>query len=131
LRYADVLLNYAEAENELNGATADAYEKINMVRSRANLADLTDGLSPEAFSDSIYRERSWEFVGEVQMYFDAIRTDRIGENVKNHVAWGVENEINMYTPLEFVPSKEFLWKIPQYDLDSNPALSQNPDNVSK
>ena len=126
LRYADVLLNYAEAENELNGATSDAYDKINQVRNRANLPDLTEGLS-----DSIFRERSWEFVGEVQMYFDELRTDRIGENVSKHVAWGVENGINMYTPLEFVPSKNFLWKIPQYDLDSNPALEQNPDNISK
>ncbi|WP_315816140.1 RagB/SusD family nutrient uptake outer membrane protein [Paraflavitalea speifideaquila] len=35
LRYADVLLMYAEAENELNGATADAYNAINLVRERA------------------------------------------------------------------------------------------------
>ncbi len=130
LRYSDVLLNYAEAENELNGATDDAYEKINMVRNRSNLDDLPSGLSQAALSDSIFRERGWEFVGEVQMYFDELRTDRIGDNVKEHVAWGVENGINMYTPLEFVPSKDFLWKIPQYDLDSNPALVQNPDNVS-
>ena len=30
----------------------------------------------------------------------------------------------------FVPKKEFLWKIPQGDLDSNPLLKQNPDNIS-
>lgn len=131
LRYADVLLNYAEAENELHGATDDAYEKINSVRNRSNLDDLTLGLTKEAFADSIYRERGWEFVGEVQLYFDELRTDRIGENVTKHVAWGVAEGINMYTPLEFVPSKNFLWKIPQYDLDSNPALVQNDDNVSK
>ena len=131
LRYADILLNYAEAENELNGPTGDAYDKINQVRNRSNLENLPTGLSQQAFSDSIYRERAWEFVGEVQMYFDELRTDRIGENVKKHVAWGVSEGINMYTDLEFVPDKSFLWKIPQYDLDSNPALEQNPDNVSK
>lgn len=32
--------------------------------------------------------------------------------------------------LQFVPQKTFLWKIPQTSLDSNPALEQNPDNVS-
>ena len=32
--------------------------------------------------------------------------------------------------LQFVPQKTFLWKIPQTSLDSNPALEQNPDNIS-
>jgi len=131
IRYADILLNYAEAENNLNGATTDAYDKINAVRNRSNLDDLPAGLSQEQMADSIYRERGWELVGEGQLFFDELRTNRIGENVKKHVDWGVANGIYMYTPLEFVPSKDFLFKIPQYDLDSNPALEQNPDNVSK
>ncbi len=131
MRYSDVLLNYAEAENELNGATADAYEKINMVRNRANLPDLTSGLSKEAFSDSIYRERGWEFVGEVQMYFDGLRTDRIGDKVKSHIENAVEQGIYGYAVTDFYPKKDFLWKIPTYDFDSNSALVQNPDNVSK
>ncbi|WP_163712500.1 RagB/SusD family nutrient uptake outer membrane protein [Mangrovibacterium lignilyticum] len=131
IRYADVLLNYAEAENNLNGASADAYEKIDMVRTRAGLDDLPAGLSTEQMADSIYRERGFELVGEGQLFFDELRTNRIGENVSNHVAWGVTQGIYMYTPLEFVPSKDFLFKIPQYDLDSNPALTQNDDNVSQ
>lgn len=130
IRYADVLLNYAEAELELNGATPDAYDKLNMIRNRAGLGDLPTGLSDEEFSDSLYRERGWELVGEGQLFFDELRTDRIGENVKKHVDQGVEQGIYMYTPLEFVPSRDFLFKIPQYDLDSNPALEQNPNNVS-
>jgi hypothetical protein len=132
IRYADVLLNYAEAENELNGPTASAYKAVNDVRNRADLDDLPANLTKEQFADSIYRERGWEFVGEGLLYFDEIRTDRIGENVKKHVEWGNDEGIYMYVdaPLEFVPSKDFLFKIPQYDLDSNPALVQNPDNVS-
>ena len=35
-----------------------------------------------------------------------------------------------FRELHFVPQKTFLWKIPKGDLDSNPALEQNPDNVS-
>ena len=130
IRYADVLLNYAEAENNINGATTDVYAKINAVRHRSNLADLPAGLTEEQMADSIYRERGWELVGEGQLFFDELRTDRIGANVKNHVAWGVANGIYMYTPLEFIPSKNFLFKIPQYDLDSNSELEQNIDNVS-
>ena len=134
IRYADVLLDFAEAENEVNnGPTATAYEKINAVRNRANLDDLPAGMSYQEFSDAIYRERGWEFVGEGLLYYDDLRTDRIGENVKKHVEWGNEQGIYMYVdaPLEFVPSKNFLFKIPQYDFDSNPALVQNPDNVSQ
>jgi hypothetical protein len=131
MRYADVLLNYAEAENELNGPTTDAYDAIDDVRNRAGLPDLTSGLSKEQFADSLYRERGWELVGEGQLYFDELRTDRIGENVKKHNEQAMEEGIYMYQNLDFVPSKNFLWKIPQYDLDSNSALRQNSDNVSK
>ena len=39
-------------------------------------------------------------------------------------------DIIIVKKLQFVPQKTFLWKIPQTSLDSNPALEQNPDNVS-
>jgi hypothetical protein len=128
LRYSEVLLNYAEAENELNGP-GGAYEAINKVRERAGL-DALSGLTSQQMSDSIYRERGWEFIGEAQLYFDELRTNRIGENLKKH--WEDSRDIYLYKgwQLEFVPDKNFLWKIPQGDLDSNPALVQNPDNVS-
>ncbi len=131
MRYADVLLNYAEAENELNGPTSDAMYYLNKVHTRAGLTEITSSLTSKQFADSLYRERGWEFIGEGQLYFDELRTDRIGENVKNHFEYSVGKGIYMYDELEFVPSKNFLWKIPQYDLDSNPELEQNPDNVSK
>ena len=132
MRYADVLLNYAEAENHINGPTADALEKINAVRNRANLPDITGGMSFQELDDSIFRERGWEFIGEAQLYFDELRTDRLGQNVKACFDESVAQGIYMYkdAKLEFVPKKTFLWKIPTYDLDSNPALEQNPDNVS-
>lgn len=131
LRYAEVLLNYAEAENELNGPTADALDKINQVRNRASLPDLQAGLTKVQLADSIYRERGWEFIGEGKLYYDELRTNRIGANVKMENDLGMQEGIYMYQQLQFVPDKNFLFKIPQYDLDSNPALVQNPDNVSK
>lgn len=131
MRYADVLLNYAEAENQLNGPTGDALQKFNAVRNRAQLASLS-GMSKQELDDDIFRERGWEFIGESQIYFDELRTDRLGKNVKANFDASVAQGIYMYAgaKLEFVPKKTFLWKIPQYDLDSNPALVQNPDNVS-
>ncbi|MCW0481822.1 RagB/SusD family nutrient uptake outer membrane protein [Gaoshiqia sediminis] len=133
MRYADVLLNYAEAENHINGPTTDALDKINEVRNRANLEDIPEGVSFQELDDFIYRERGWEFIGESQLYFDALRTDRLGAKVQDEWEYGLDNGVYMYkdATLEFVPQKTFLWKIPTYDLDSNPALEQNPDNVSK
>ncbi len=131
MRYSDVLLNYAEAENMINGPTADALAKFNSVRTRAGLGALT-GMSKTQLDDYIFRERGWEFIGESQLYFDELRTDRLGKNVKACFDESVALGIYMYkdAKLEFVPKKSFLWKIPTYDLDSNPALEQNPDNVS-
>ena len=43
---------------------------------------------------------------------------------------GVAEGMYLFQELQFVPQKSFLWKIPQSDVDSNPALEQNPDNLS-
>ena len=131
MRYADVLLNYAEADNALNGPNTTNMGYVDDVRNRAKLADLPSGLTQEQLADSIFRERGWEFIGEGQIYYDELRTDRLGKNLKAHFADAMSKGIYMYQDLEFVPGKNFLWKIPQYDLDSNPALVQNDDNVSK
>jgi starch-binding outer membrane protein, SusD/RagB family len=131
IRYAEVLLNYAEAENELNGPTSEAYTKINEVRKRADIGDLTPGLDKGQFSDSLYKERVLELVGEGQLYYDALRTGRLGREVGTEVAAGVTNKTWLYSPLLFKPKKTFLWKIPTYDLNSNRALVQNPDNASE
>ncbi len=61
LRYADVLLMYAEAINEAgNGPTAEAYEAINAVRKRAKLPVLPAGLSKTAFALAVEHERQVE-----------------------------------------------------------------------
>lgn len=82
LRYADVLLMFAEAENEINGPTAAAYNAINMVRRRgfgrpintANSAtDLPTGLSKDAFFKNLVRERALELGGEGIRKYDLIR----------------------------------------------------------
>jgi hypothetical protein len=75
LRYSDVLLMFAEAENELSGPTAAAYTAINAVRRRAfnnSSADLS-GLSKDDFFKAIVRERALELGGEGVRKFDLIR----------------------------------------------------------
>lgn len=82
LRYADVLLMFAEAENELNGPTAAAYNAINMVRRRGfgkpintpdATVDLPAGLTKSDFFKYIVRERSLELGGEGVRKYDLIR----------------------------------------------------------
>ncbi|MGB4844809.1 MAG: RagB/SusD family nutrient uptake outer membrane protein [Ferruginibacter sp.] len=82
MRYSDVLLMFAEAENEINGATAAAYNAINMVRRRGygkpiNTADATvdiaAGLSKTDFFKALIRERALELGGEGIRKYDLIR----------------------------------------------------------
>lgn len=129
LRYSEVLLNYAEALNHLNGGSGDALDCLNDVLERAGLAAY-DAMSQSELDEAIFRERGWEFIGEGKLYFDELRTDRLGKNVYDFIARGVAEGMNYFRPLNFVPQKTFLWKIPQGDLDSNPLLEQNPDNIS-
>jgi len=81
LRYPDVLLMFAEAENELNGPTIAAYNAINMVRRRGfgksiTAADATvdlSGLSKATFFSALVRERALELGGEGVRKYDLIR----------------------------------------------------------
>jgi hypothetical protein len=82
LRYSDVLLMFAEAENELNGPTAAAYNAVNMVRRRGfgkpiatadPSVDLAAGLSKADFFKAIVRERALELGGEGTRKYDLIR----------------------------------------------------------
>src|SRR5688572_16519844 len=81
IRYSDVLLMYAEAENELNGPTSSAYNAINQVRRRGYGKPITaadpvvdlSGLSKSTFFKAIVRERALELGGEGIRKFDLIR----------------------------------------------------------
>lgn len=79
LRYADVLLLRAEAENELNGP-AGAYKYINAVRERAGLPGLS-GLTKETFIEAIIHERAWELGMEGHRRFDLNRWGILGSKV--------------------------------------------------
>ncbi|MBA4141074.1 MAG: RagB/SusD family nutrient uptake outer membrane protein [Segetibacter sp.] len=74
IRYADVLLMYAEALNE-NGKTPEALKWLNMVRVRAGLQSYSD-LTQDAARDNIYLERRLELSFEGHRWFDLVRTGR-------------------------------------------------------
>lgn len=111
IRYADVLLMYAEALNEM-GNTDDAYEYINLVRNRANLPDLS-GLTQDAFRDAVLEERRLEFAAEGQRWFDLVRTGTLEELVP------------LAKPGVTPQAKHYLFPIPQRERDVNPNLPQN------
>ena len=82
IRYADVLLMYAEATAQANGSpTAASYDAINQVRRRAfngdAAADLA-GLTAEEFIDAVLQERKWELCAEDgSRWHDLIRYEQL------------------------------------------------------
>jgi hypothetical protein len=112
IRFAEILLIYAEAVNEGNGPTADALAAVNRVRKRAGL-DALAGLSKDQFREAIYKERRLELMFEFQRWFDLVRTKRMITAL--HAA-GKTN----------AAEKHYLHPIPQREMDLNPKLVQNP-----
>lgn len=126
LRFAEVLLIHAEAENELNGPTAKAYTSLNKVRTRAGLDELSSGLSKDQFRDSVYLDRRLELVYEYQRWFDLIR--QTGSEV---TGVGPEGRGTLIRNLHKAgktnaEARHYLFPIPQLERDRNPKLTQNP-----
>lgn len=104
MRYSDVLLMLAEAENELNGPTALAKEQLTKVRTRAFAGsptfsqDVTQYVNDVAaskaqFFEAIVNERAWEFGGECIRKWDLVRWNNYGTVINNVLrqlnAWGL------------------------------------------
>ena len=90
IRYSDVLLMFAEAENELNGPTVAAYNAVNQVRRRGYgksisatdaTVDLPAGLSKSSFFNAIVKERSLELGGEGIRKYDLIRWNLLASTI--------------------------------------------------
>ncbi|MFA9390831.1 MAG: RagB/SusD family nutrient uptake outer membrane protein [Prolixibacteraceae bacterium] len=72
-RYAEVLLNYAEAQNEVAGPDQSVYDAINKVRNRAGQPGLPAGLSKDEMRARIWNERRVELVYEEHRFYDVRR----------------------------------------------------------
>jgi hypothetical protein len=131
LRYADLLLMQAEAANEVNGPSAEAYAAVNAVRARANVPNMTPGLSKQLFKDSLFVERRKELVGEgPNAYFDSQRNwTWAAARVSANMAAGAANKFknSKYPKAQVTLDDKFkLMPIPQRAIDLNPRLTQNP-----
>lgn len=134
LRYADVLLMLAEAENEVNNSPTDiAYEAINAVRKRAGIAALS-GLDYEGFKKELQDERGRELCFESLRKFDLIRWGIYYNRIKNTMGDKVENDNRWSTgTLQLAPSqyvknteeKHVFFPIPLKELSVNKLLEQN------
>ncbi|MEO7992609.1 MAG: RagB/SusD family nutrient uptake outer membrane protein [Chryseolinea sp.] len=88
LRYAEAVLNYAEAKNEVSGPDASVYDAINLIRSRANMPDLPAGLTQDEMRQRIRNERQVELAFEEHRFYD-VRRWKIAMDTENEPAYGI------------------------------------------
>ncbi|SHG16338.1 RagB/SusD family nutrient uptake outer membrane protein [Pedobacter caeni] len=141
-RYAEILLNYAEALNEYNGPAAEVTDAIIAIRKRAGITAGTDGrygiaagISQGQMRTLIRNERRVEMAFEEQRFWD-IRRWKIAEQVLNGPLKGmniVKNpdgtfnySIQDIAPAVFDASKNYLFPIPYTEIQTNPNMTQNP-----
>lgn len=150
LRYAEVLLTYAEAANEATGPSADITNALNDIRLRAGMPDVATtfavngwSINKETLRTFIRHERRIELAGEGHRYFDILRW-KTGQQVLNGPIYTLDasagltdipatgGSTNVYpkTKLEdryFNSDKFYVWPIPQGILDQGGKLEQQPE----
>lgn len=154
IRYAEVLLTYAEAANELSGPSADVYDKLDLIRERVGMpkVDRVKYATKETLRQLIRRERGVELAGEGVRRADILRwKDENGKMVAETVLNGIlERIVGTIDYNETDPGKravvdvnaaatdkkieDRIFKshhrynpIPQSAIDYNPNLKQNPE----
>jgi tetratricopeptide (TPR) repeat protein len=114
-RYADAVLLYAEALNEV-GRTTDAVTALNRTYARAGNTPFTVNAFPayKSLRDAILLERQREFLGEGKRWFDLLRTD----------TW-MENRDTPYPNCNLTDARRTLFPVHRDHLNQNPNLDQN------
>ena len=138
IRYADVLLMYAEAKHELGEFSETVWdETIALLRERAGFTDpaalnYPSGLNDQEMREEIRNERRVELALEGLRIFD-IRRWEIAEDVLNGFAHGaqfgpddIDDGYLRVSLRTFDASRHYLWPIPRDERLINPNLSQNP-----
>lgn len=140
MRYADVLLMLAEAVNESEGPTQEAYDAVNAVRRRAfgkpqddesGEADLAPGMSADEFREAVRTERAHELCFEGQRKQDLIRWgiyyEKVMETYELLEDWR-EGFSDYYVGGEYtIKGRHELLPIPQREMDKMEKYYQNPN----
>ncbi len=122
IRYAQVLLTFAEAQNEAESTpTDDAYLYLNKIRERANLTDLA-GLTKDEFRKAVWKERYHELAFENKIWFDMARTRQVLNLTTGNFDDYVGHEF-VYGPI--LSERELLFPIPTGEINNNRKLTQN------
>jgi hypothetical protein len=120
IRYAEVLLIYAEAQNEVSGPTADAVNAVKLIRDRAELPTPTAGeTNKEAFRELVWRERWHELCYEGKTWFDMVRLRKVYNEATN----GFDNFVGhkfSYGPV--LEERHLLFPLPTSEVRNNPNL---------
>ncbi|WP_209404720.1 RagB/SusD family nutrient uptake outer membrane protein [Pseudozobellia sp. WGM2] len=135
IRYADVLLMYAESKIELNEIDASVYDAINQIRQRptVEMPAITEGKSQAELREIVRDERVKELAFEGLRLFDLNRW-QLGEE-KVGLLQGMfyinessgEWEILDYGQVaKFNPDRDYCWPVPQKEMDINDVITQNP-----
>ncbi len=133
-RYSEILLIYAEAENEVAYGNGDAIEAFNEVRRRAglpewpNVKDSDGNLYPqsqEGFREAVRQERRFELAFEQKRLFDLRRWGNLVQTIKDRAT------APDATPEDLIRAQNItvynnLFPIPYYEIQRNPKLTQNP-----
>jgi len=122
MRYADLLLIYAEAEGRSGGNASDAWEAMNKVRRRANAlpvntADASVDVTSGDLAELAFTERKWELAGEYIRWGDLVRMERVS------TALGTRSASELVGPItgSTAPENSFS-PIPQTEIDKAPQL---------
>ena len=140
MRYAELLLNYAEAQNEYEGPTTDVFEVLKNIRERAGIEPGEDGMygidsgmNQEAMREFIQNERRVELAIEGFRIWD-VRRWMIAEQTDNKTMHGMEitrnGEEASYKTFEvrkrIFRKAMYFWPIPYAEVAKSPELVQNP-----
>jgi len=135
IRLADVLLMMAEIENEL-GSIPDAIKYLNQVRNRPDVmmpnygSPEMDNIYPvtnqEQLRKAIEHERKIELCSEQVRINDLIRWRRLEAFIREEAI--PKLPFYMKDALNFDQARNYLWPIPQSEIDSNPAITQDDQN---
>ncbi|WP_245576522.1 RagB/SusD family nutrient uptake outer membrane protein [Flexithrix dorotheae] len=142
-RYAEVLLNFAEAQNEAYGPDASVYDAIDQLRERSNLPKLSiikPGLSKDEMREEILRERRVELCFENKRYWDNKRLKQaevVMNQARHNMVIRYTNEDDATGPLIYSVEPEekyevafhprmYMSPIPQAVIGQNPNVEQNP-----
>jgi hypothetical protein len=135
IRYAEILLDYAEAANENEGPTTLVYNAIKSIRARAGLvpSDLPTGLSKDQMRTAIQNERRVELAYEGHRFWD-VRRWLIADQTQNFQAQGMEVDrsgstatYKIFTVRQHTfRTAMYLWPFPQAEIGKGSGLLQNP-----